>query len=110
MMCGEPAKSKGFLAPGAINTVLVTGLAPNTRYFYQYGAPATGFSREASFLSAPTTGPGSSVKLLMVADHGRYAPDNALAFGSATCESMAPPWPCRHARWGQRGRSLPIWP
>lgn len=36
-LCGAPANSTGFVNPGAINRVLLTGLAPSTRYYYIYG-------------------------------------------------------------------------
>jgi hypothetical protein len=31
------ANSTGFIDPGILNTAVMTGLAPDTRYFYVYG-------------------------------------------------------------------------
>lgn len=36
-MCGGPAAGEGWLDPGSLHRAVVTGLQPNTEYFYVYG-------------------------------------------------------------------------
>jgi hypothetical protein len=39
-MCGAPANSTGWVNPGALNYAAMTGLQPNTRYYYVVGDQA----------------------------------------------------------------------
>jgi hypothetical protein len=48
MMCGPPAKTIGYRAPGNIHSAVMTGLTPNTLYYYQLGQ-----SSLSVFLHAP---------------------------------------------------------
>ena len=59
-----------------ISSALLSGLLPNTRYYYVVGSNASGFgwSSEYSFLTAPAD---DTVRLLAWADHGAYNPDNS---------------------------------
>jgi len=41
-LCAEPANGMGWKTPGMINTALMTGLQPNTRYYYVVGDPVRG--------------------------------------------------------------------
>jgi MYXO-CTERM domain-containing protein len=57
-----PAKAQGAVNPisatlGAQSEVELTGLVPNTTYYYRVGGPAGGFSSEQSFQTAPPTHP-----------------------------------------------------
>lgn len=36
-MCGPPANTSGWMEPGWLHAAVMAGLAPSTRYFYQYG-------------------------------------------------------------------------
>jgi hypothetical protein len=36
-LCGGVANSTGFLDPGLFHTAILTGLQPDTTYFYSYG-------------------------------------------------------------------------
>lgn len=36
-LCGGVANSTGYINPGLFHTAKMSGLAPNTRYFYAYG-------------------------------------------------------------------------
>lgn len=59
-MCHFPATLEGplnFINPGYMHDVLLTGLTPDTDYFYQYGNDLHGFSSVASFHTAPAVGP-----------------------------------------------------
>jgi hypothetical protein len=38
-LCGGVANSTGFINPGLFHTAKMTGLAPDTQYFYSYGSP-----------------------------------------------------------------------
>lgn len=41
-MCAPPANTTGYWDPGYIYDVLLTGLKPNTRYYYTVGAGQVG--------------------------------------------------------------------
>ena len=78
-MCGAPANASGWLDPGVFHRAVMTGLRPGQRYFYRYGDPAAReWSEEASFLAPPDRGPGSTVRLLAVADLGQAEVDGSL--------------------------------
>ena len=36
-LCGPPATTAGWLEPGLLHRALLTGLEPDTEYFYKYG-------------------------------------------------------------------------
>ncbi len=36
-MCGGPAAGEGWLDPGSLHRAVLTGLAPDTEYFYIFG-------------------------------------------------------------------------
>ncbi len=36
-MCGPPASEDGWVEPGTLHVATLTGLKPDTVYFYQYG-------------------------------------------------------------------------
>lgn len=36
-MCGPPASTDGWLDPGLLHRAVLSGLAPDTEYFYYYG-------------------------------------------------------------------------
>ena len=55
----------------------MTGLTPATRYYYIFGDADIGYSKEFSFLSAPLTGPDTSVKILCIADLGQAELDGS---------------------------------
>ena len=79
-MCGAPANSTGFKSPGTILTAVMTGLEPNTPYYYVVGDEEAGTTSELfSFLSPP--GPEDTVKMLAFADVGAYNEDFAHNFG-----------------------------
>lgn len=77
-MCQEPAKKAGFISPNQIYRGDLTGLAPNTRYYYQVGSDAAGWSAEKSFLTPPAADdPSATMRMLITADSGMYSPDNS---------------------------------
>eukprot|EP00731_Ephydatia_muelleri_P016712 Em0009g1136a len=52
-MCGPPANtSEAFVDPGYLHDALLTGLAPSTKYYYQYGDGSL-FSAVTSFITSP---------------------------------------------------------
>jgi hypothetical protein len=57
-----------FIDPGYTHSVPLTGLTPDTRYFYQVGNDETGFSRVLTFRTAPVPGPGSPVRFVAFGD------------------------------------------
>jgi hypothetical protein len=65
-MCHAPANQTGqdgFIDPGIIHRVLLTGLRPSTSYFFAYGNEVDGFSVERSFHTRPalvTTTPSTT--------------------------------------------------
>ena len=52
--------------------MLLTGLAPSTKYFYQFGDDVNGWSTERTFVSRPPAGT-TSCRFLAYADMGSYA-------------------------------------
>eukprot|EP00944_MAST-04C_sp_MAST-4C-sp1_P011916 g11916.t1 len=72
-MCQSPANQtmqQWFRNPGMIHHVLLKGLKPSTRYFYQYGHEGT-FSMERSFVTrASEDDLSSTVKFIAYADMG----------------------------------------
>ena len=72
-MCGYPANATGWIESGTTNTGLMSGLAPNTSYYYIFGDPSFGFSQEYSFVTGPVIGPNSSVAVLVNADPVRLS-------------------------------------
>lgn len=49
----------------------MTGLQPNSRYYYKVGDDGAGLSAEMSFVAAPLPGAQQTVRLLAVADMGQ---------------------------------------
>lgn len=62
-LCGPPAGTLGFVAPGQQNTALVTGLVPDTVYYYKVGDVSTYFSDIFTFRSPPAVQPSSAAKV-----------------------------------------------
>jgi 3',5'-cyclic AMP phosphodiesterase CpdA len=77
-MCTEPAKKAGWISPNQIYRGDITNLSPNTRYYYQVGSDAAGWSPEQSFLTPPAADDaGATMRVLITADSGMYSPDFA---------------------------------
>jgi len=76
-LCGEPATSVGWVDPGVMHSATMTGLMPDTQYFYQYGDEDLGLSRVLSFVTPPVAGPHATVALLHVADMGQAEVDGS---------------------------------
>jgi len=57
-LCGEPAQSVGFMAPGYVHTAIMRGLAPATTYEYKVGdATQDIWSTTYSFRTGPAVAP-----------------------------------------------------
>ena len=68
-LCGEPANmSAHFIDPGQLHDVLLTGLKPNTKYFYRYGNKKHKFSSIKSFTTPPMHGSETTVKFIIYGD------------------------------------------
>mmetsp|Transcript_1844 Transcript_1844/g.5402 ORF Transcript_1844/g.5402 Transcript_1844/m.5402 type:complete len:625 (-) Transcript_1844:225-2099(-) len=82
-MCGGPAAGDGWIDPGSLHRAVLTGLHPDTKYYYSYGDEEHGWSEELSFMAAPAVGVGSAVRLLAIADMGQAEVDgsNENGFG-----------------------------
>lgn len=52
-MCGGVANSTGFINPGLFHTAKMSGLAPDTQYFYAYGSPVRSLILLSLFSMAP---------------------------------------------------------
>jgi hypothetical protein len=76
-MCGNPAKTQGWYNPGWWNYALMTGLKPDTVYYYRYGSPEA-WSSEFSFRTPPVPGPHAPVNLLVFADMGMTEYDGTV--------------------------------
>ena len=61
---------------GSLHYATLTGLAPNTKYYYRYGDIISQlFSPEYSFTTPPLPGAGTTVKFLAWADAGQAVAD-----------------------------------
>lgn len=69
-MCGPPATTTGFIPPGQLHAVLLTGLTPKTKYYYSYGIQGHNFSNVKSFTTAPKVNPDYSFKFVVYGDMG----------------------------------------
>eukprot|EP01025_Chloroclados_australasicus_P032526 TRINITY_DN32989_c0_g1_i2.p1 TRINITY_DN32989_c0_g1~~TRINITY_DN32989_c0_g1_i2.p1 ORF type:complete len:573 (-),score=57.61 TRINITY_DN32989_c0_g1_i2:445-2163(-) len=76
-MCGAPATTVGYFDPGQMHYGIITGLNPNSKYYYVFGDPQYGFSEEYSFYSPPTPGPDQDVHILLIADVGQAEEDGS---------------------------------
>jgi hypothetical protein len=76
-MCGGPAKTIGWVDPGIFHSAVVTGLKPNTQYFYSVG-DASGLSSEVrSFYSAPVQSARTEVDFILFGDLGQAPMDGS---------------------------------
>lgn len=74
-MCGGAAAAEGWIDPGSLHRGVITGLQPDTRYYYIFGSTEGGWSAEHSFVSLPAVGPNSSLSMLAIADMGQAEAD-----------------------------------
>lgn len=97
---------------GFIHHTTLTGLAPNTRYFYRVGDVATGFSQEFSFMSHPGVGPTMSYTFGVVGDLGQTTYSNNTIWhmvANSSIQSIIHPGDLSYAdgdqtRWDSWGR------
>ncbi|KAK3740335.1 hypothetical protein QZH41_009414, partial [Actinostola sp. cb2023] len=68
-MCGKPASGIGFKDPGYVHDVLLTGLKPGVRYFFQFGS-AEAMSKIFNFTAAPIPGSNVPIKFVAYGDMG----------------------------------------
>ena len=69
--CGPPANlSAHFVDPGQLHDVLLSGLKPDTKYFYKYGNEHYKFSTVSSFTTAPLSSSDTKVKFVLYGDMG----------------------------------------
>eukprot|EP01102_Stenamoeba_stenopodia_P002124 TRINITY_DN11893_c0_g1_i1.p1 TRINITY_DN11893_c0_g1~~TRINITY_DN11893_c0_g1_i1.p1 ORF type:complete len:615 (-),score=72.54 TRINITY_DN11893_c0_g1_i1:82-1926(-) len=75
-MCGSPSNKTSarlFRDPGYINDVVLTGLEPNTTYYYRVSGDGSMYSELFSFLSAPIVGATVSSTWVVYGDMGEGA-------------------------------------
>jgi len=88
-MCGPPATTTGFIDPGQLHAVLLTGLTPKTKYYYSYGQHGHNFSDVHSFTTAPTVNPDYSFKFVVYADMGVGGGASAQSTAKAAAKQVA---------------------
>ena len=79
--CGAGANETGidkYLFPGYFANVLLTGLAPGTRYFAIYGSLDGGFASETTFTTAKALGADVPVRLAAFGDMALSLWDGAM--------------------------------
>lgn len=77
-LCGEPATSKGWRAPGYLHSALLTDLTPNTLYYYQVGDESSGSRSDIrSFYSAPVPSPSTELDFIIFGDLGQVEIDGS---------------------------------
>lgn len=62
-MCGAPAATDGWVDPGTLHVATLTGLQPDTTFFYQYGQVIAVSVHDACPCSAVTAGRGLAAGL-----------------------------------------------
>ncbi|KOO21525.1 hypothetical protein Ctob_001904 [Chrysochromulina tobinii] len=80
-MCGKHANETDiakYLFPGYFANVLITGLAPGTRYYATYGSLDGGFATETTFTTAKAVGPDVPVRLAAFGDMALSLWDGAM--------------------------------
>lgn len=77
-VCGPPANTIGWRDPGFLATAVLSNLQPSQTYFYRYGSNESGWSPEASFVSAPKIAKESGVRIIAFGDMGQTQPDGSL--------------------------------
>ena len=76
---------------GSLHYATLTGLAPNTQYFYRYGDSALAlFSPEYSFTPPPVPAASASVKWLAWADAGQAVADNTNEYDYYDVSPLCP--------------------
>ena len=74
-MCGPPANlSLHFHDPGYLHEVLLTGLQPNTKYYFQYGTPGSIFSEVKTFTSGLQSGDATPYTFITYGDFDITSP------------------------------------
>ena len=99
---GGPAATLGFRDPGALNSAVMRGLAPGTRYWYSVGSDVGGWSHERANFSFATSAAAGSAPA---------APTSAAAAAAPTAAATAAAAPiavATAAGAGVRGRSARI--
>eukprot|EP00730_Choanoeca_flexa_P015567 TRINITY_DN7178_c0_g1_i1.p1 TRINITY_DN7178_c0_g1~~TRINITY_DN7178_c0_g1_i1.p1 ORF type:complete len:681 (+),score=128.81 TRINITY_DN7178_c0_g1_i1:193-2235(+) len=81
-MCGPPANTTGFVDPGYMHSVILTGLKPKTKYSYKVGQPTLSNTSTFSFTSSPETRGDYEFQFVAYADMGLSAGARATARGS----------------------------
>lgn len=84
-MCTPPSTTLGYFSPGFQLSAEMTGLLPDTRYYYRVGDVSYGFSKIHSFVSPPKPQTDSVLKMFVLADHGAYNPDESFYFVGTSC-------------------------
>ncbi|KAG7387325.1 hypothetical protein PHYBOEH_008274 [Phytophthora boehmeriae] len=89
-MCHAPATTIGqqsFRDPGYMHTVALTGLKPNTYYFYQYGHGGNNWSKVRRFKSRPAAGT-KYANIIAYADMGTFAGPGAASTAGRVYEEV----------------------
>jgi hypothetical protein len=77
-MCGAPASTKGWRAPGHLHQALLTGLTPNTQYYYTVGDESSYSKSDVlSFFSAPVQSAQTEVDFIIFGDLGQVELDGS---------------------------------
>ena len=76
---------------GSLHYATLTGLAPNTKYFYRYGDSALAlFSQEYSFTTPPVPSASATVNFLAWADAGQATADGTNEYDYYDVSAGAP--------------------
>lgn len=76
--CGAPGATVGWIAPGWFHTVVVSGLQPNTQYWYRVRDDTEGSASEVfPFMSAPKVASSTEVDFFLFGDLGQTEDDGS---------------------------------
>ncbi|KAL3687672.1 hypothetical protein R1sor_013981 [Riccia sorocarpa] len=85
-LCGPPATTVGYRAPGYFHTAFLKDLSPSSRYYYKVGHKIGKkyiFGEEVNqFLSAPYPGEDSVQRIAIFGDMGKLDRDGSLVYNN----------------------------
>ena len=87
-MCGPPANgSLNFVHPGYLHAAMLTGLKPNSKYYYQYGSGDV-FSPVKSFKTALEGGDSTPYSFIVYGDMDLTPPPGAITTANLVKEEV----------------------
>jgi len=77
-MCGAPATTVGYRHPGYFHSATITGLTPNTRYYYQVGDHTPHSESAVEFFYSAPKADADNVEFVIFGDLGQVEVDGSF--------------------------------